>query len=64
MSEHLTGLVGWCRRVEKEEGKASRSCGRSEDAKEAKISFLRRFYPEVTHPPGGFTKLRGEKNDV
>ena len=56
--EHLTGYVGWLRRIEKEEWKASKNRGK-EDAKEAKISFLRRFYPEVSHSPGGSVKLKG-----
>ena len=51
--EHLTGYVGRLRRMENEEWKDSKNIIKKEDAKEAKISFLRRFYPKVSHSPGG-----------
>ena len=62
--EHLTGYVGWLRRMEKDEWKDSKNRGQKEDAKEAKISFLRRFYPEVWHSHGGSVKLKGGDNSV
>ena len=57
--EHLTGYVGRLRRMENEEWKDSKNIIKKEDAKEAKISFLRRFYPKVSHSPGGSVKLKG-----
>ena len=56
-NEHLTGYVGWWRRVEIDERKG-RGCteinkgvvGRGE---EAKIKFLSKFYPGICYSPGG-----------
>ena len=57
--EHLTGYVGWIRRMEKEEWKDSKNNIKKEDARKAKISFLRRFYPQASQSPGGSVKLKG-----
>ena len=57
--EHLTGYIGWWRRVEKEGGnKPCKSvCTNNQSGEDAKLTFLRKFYPAAHTTPGGTTKL-------
>ena len=64
-SDQLDGFVGWWRRVEnvgEKEGAAMRMIEEEEDGRkrksEAKISFLRKFFPEIHSSPGGSDKLQ------
>ena len=57
--EHLTGYIGWWRRVEREGGNKSSKdeCTKEKSGKEAKLSFLRKFYPAAHTTHGGTTRL-------
>jgi hypothetical protein len=64
-SDHLTGLVGWWRRVElegrKEEiiwMKEAKTVVERKKGLESKLSFVRKFFPETNMTPGGTCKLR------
>ena len=63
--EHLTGYVGWWRRVESEvlkgrkRGGTDRSMGEGGNGKEAKLKFLNKYYPAACRTPGGSHRLRG-----
>ena len=63
-SDNIIGLVGWWRRVEKEgekEGVAKEKDIRTEDDRkrkaEAKVSFLKQYYPDTQSSPGGSTQI-------
>ena len=69
--EHLTGLVGWWRRVEQEgkrEGiarmKTSKMAEERERRQSSKLSFVRKFFPDTKLTPGGTCKLRGRDRDT
>jgi hypothetical protein len=67
--EHLTGLIGWWRRVEQEqeiiesvrkkEELLRRKEGEGRKTRsDAKVSFLQKYYPDANSTPGGTCKLR------
>ena len=63
-SDQLVGFVGWWRRVEKEgekEGVIKKMVQEEEDGRrmkvQAKISFLKKFFPDAHSSPGGSDKL-------
>ena len=71
--ESLVGLVGWWRRVELEqsklesrtrklEGKVKKTEEERKRNKENKITFLRKFYPNISKTPGGSERLRPGEN--
>ena len=71
--ESLVGLVGWWRRVELEqsklesrtrklEGKVKKTEEERKRSKENKITFLRKFYPNISKTPGGSERLRPGEN--
>jgi hypothetical protein len=67
--EHLTGLIGWWRRVEQEQEriesvrKKEELLSKKEEEgrktrSDAKVSFLQKYYPDANSTPGGTCKLR------
>ena len=59
----LVGLVGWWRRVEAEAEKEMKEKSKKETGNQSKISFIRKFFPEVSNSPGGSQTIRRRGNE-
>ena len=56
----MIGLIGWWRRVENEKSKESKKTGTPDGWKletDARINFVKQFFPDLSESPGGNTKL-------
>jgi hypothetical protein len=67
-SLHLTGLVGWWRRVENAHTKQDEKNRKVRENKKkmsvAKLSFVKRFFPTVTNPTPGNVTCPNSANDM
>ena len=59
----LVGLVGWWRRVEAEAEKEMKVKFKKETGNQSKISFIRKFFPDVSNSPGGSQTIRRRENE-
>ena len=66
--DHMTGLVGWWRRVERDgerEGnemmKQTRLLEERAGKQACKLSFIQKFFPDSNLSPGGSGRLRGRR---
>ena len=56
----MIGLIGWWRRVENEKSKETKKTGTPDGWKletDARINFVKQFFPDLSESPGGTTKL-------
>ena len=59
--EHLTGYVSWWRLVEKVARKIPKSLDTEKSTREdAKLAFLKKYYPGVHNSPSGTFRLEGK----
>ena len=57
---NMIGLIGWWRRVENEKSKETKKTGTPDGWKletDARINFVKQFFPDLSESPGGTTKL-------
>ena len=54
---NMVGLVGWWRRLENEKSQESRTPSGCKLETDARLSFVKRFFPDLSKSSGGNTKL-------